>query len=146
MSVCHSGLGRNVIFVAPNKDRGLISSSFVATYGCYHHPWFISDALRNINNNPEIFGPNRRPIVDFSIEDRKALLLKERRAERSKLMNPTYRDQQQEWCKSLSAGGRGGVVMWRFECENILRAECAYTENWRNGSSGTVENGNLSPN
>jgi len=53
-------------------------------------------ALRNINNNPEIFGPNRRPIVDFSIEDRKALLLKERRAERSKLMNPTYRDQQQD--------------------------------------------------
>ncbi len=39
MSVCPSGLGENVIFSAPNYDRGLISSSF-ATYGCCH-PCFI---------------------------------------------------------------------------------------------------------
>jgi len=47
-------------------------------------------ALRNINNNPEIFSPNNRPIVDFSIEDRKALTARARREEMSKLKNPTY--------------------------------------------------------
>ncbi len=35
MYVCSSGLGGNIIFSAPNKDRGLISSSFT-TYGCCH--------------------------------------------------------------------------------------------------------------
>ena len=33
MSVCQPPLGENVIFSAPNLDRGLISLSF-ATYGC----------------------------------------------------------------------------------------------------------------
>ncbi len=35
-SVCQPLLGGNVIFSAPNLDRGLISSSF-ATYGCFHN-------------------------------------------------------------------------------------------------------------
>ncbi len=26
-------------------------------------------ALRQLNNNPKIFGPNRRPIVEFSVEN-----------------------------------------------------------------------------
>ncbi|OWK06829.1 RBM28 [Cervus elaphus hippelaphus] len=30
-------------------------------------------ALRHINNNPEIFGPQKRPIVEFSLEDRRKL-------------------------------------------------------------------------
>lgn len=48
------------------------------------------NALRKLNNNPEIFSANHRPIVSFSIEDKKVLNIKERRKERSMLNNPTY--------------------------------------------------------
>ncbi|XP_051817165.1 RNA-binding protein 28 isoform X1 [Antechinus flavipes] len=40
-------------------------------------------ALRQINNNPEIFGPQKRPIVEFSLEDRRKLKVKDRRAQRN---------------------------------------------------------------
>ncbi|XP_055464081.1 RNA-binding protein 28 isoform X1 [Psammomys obesus] len=40
-------------------------------------------ALRHINNNPEIFGPQKRPIVEFSLEDRRKLRVKELRMQRS---------------------------------------------------------------
>uniref|UniRef100_A0A8C2UZ05 RNA binding motif protein 28 n=1 Tax=Chinchilla lanigera TaxID=34839 RepID=A0A8C2UZ05_CHILA len=40
-------------------------------------------ALRHINNNPEIFGPLKRPIVEFSLEDRRKLKMKEMRIQRS---------------------------------------------------------------
>ncbi|XP_042637710.1 RNA-binding protein 28 [Orycteropus afer afer] len=40
-------------------------------------------ALRHINNNPDIFGPQKRPIVEFSLEDRRKLKTKELRIQRS---------------------------------------------------------------
>ncbi|KAI5274072.1 Rna-Binding Protein 28 [Manis pentadactyla] len=40
-------------------------------------------ALRHINNSPEIFGPQKRPIVEFSLEDRRKLKIKELRIQRS---------------------------------------------------------------
>lgn len=40
-------------------------------------------ALRHINNNPEIYGPQKRPIVEFSLEDRRKLKIKELRIQRS---------------------------------------------------------------
>lgn len=40
-------------------------------------------ALRKVNNNPDLFGPNKRPIVEFSLEDLNKLEIKRRRAERS---------------------------------------------------------------
>ncbi|KAL6045912.1 hypothetical protein STEG23_018410, partial [Scotinomys teguina] len=40
-------------------------------------------ALRHINNNPEIFGSEKRPIVEFSLEDRRKLKVKELRIQRS---------------------------------------------------------------
>ncbi|XP_020857947.1 RNA-binding protein 28 isoform X2 [Phascolarctos cinereus] len=40
-------------------------------------------ALRHINNNPEVFGPQKRPIVEFSLEDRRKLKMKELRAQRN---------------------------------------------------------------
>ncbi|KAM9698400.1 RNA-binding protein 28 isoform 1-T1 [Dama dama] len=40
-------------------------------------------ALRHINNNPEIFGPQKRPIVEFSLEDQRKLKVKELRIQRS---------------------------------------------------------------
>ncbi|XP_072712630.1 RNA-binding protein 28 [Ciconia boyciana] len=42
-------------------------------------------ALRSFNNNPHLFGAQKRPIVEFSLEDRRKLKLKEQRAQRSLL-------------------------------------------------------------
>ena len=42
-------------------------------------------ALRALNNNPEIFGDARRPIVEFSVENKVALELQEKRRERRNL-------------------------------------------------------------
>ena len=44
--------------------------------------------LRNVNNNPTIFTSERRPIVEFSIENRKALLARQKRMEKSREKNP----------------------------------------------------------
>ncbi|EDO39223.1 predicted protein, partial [Nematostella vectensis] len=41
-------------------------------------------ALRATNNNPELFGPDRRPIVEFSIENSVALKAKQQRQQRNK--------------------------------------------------------------
>lgn len=46
--------------------------------------------LRKVNNNPDILSANHRPIVSFSIEDKKVLNIKHKREERSKQNNPTY--------------------------------------------------------
>ncbi|XP_050682779.1 RNA-binding protein 28 [Leptidea sinapis] len=44
--------------------------------------------LRKLNNNPEIFDKNNRPIVSFSIEDRAALNARKKRLEKSIAKNP----------------------------------------------------------
>lgn len=44
-------------------------------------------ALRAVNNNPEIFSKNKRPIVAFSIENRAKLRARERRLENSRVRN-----------------------------------------------------------
>ncbi|XP_055529890.1 RNA-binding protein 28 [Wyeomyia smithii] len=57
------------------------------------------DVLRKLNNNPLVFGKNNRPIVAFSIEDRKIQNIKEQRLLKSRLNNPTY----QEKLKKINA-------------------------------------------
>ncbi|XP_065369456.1 RNA-binding protein 28 [Calliphora vicina] len=49
-------------------------------------------ALRKLNNNPKMFGTQHRPIVAFSIEDRAVHKVKEKREEKSKINNPTFKD------------------------------------------------------
>ncbi|XP_055920927.1 RNA-binding protein 28 [Eupeodes corollae] len=49
-------------------------------------------ALRKLNNNPTVFGDTHRPIVAFSIEDRAVHKIKEKRTEKSKINNPTYKE------------------------------------------------------
>ncbi|XP_018561291.1 RNA-binding protein 28-like [Anoplophora glabripennis] len=44
-------------------------------------------ALRNLNNNPKIFSPTKRPIVTFSIENKKMINAREKRLEKSKANN-----------------------------------------------------------
>ncbi|XP_077452686.1 RNA-binding protein 28 [Stigmatopora argus] len=43
--------------------------------------------LRHLNNNPEIFGANKRPIVEFSLEDSRKLKIKEMRKQKSRQAN-----------------------------------------------------------
>ena len=49
-------------------------------------------ALRAINNNPSIFTVNQRPIVSFSIEDKRILNIKQARQAASKSKNPLSND------------------------------------------------------
>ncbi|TKS73365.1 RNA-binding protein 28 [Collichthys lucidus] len=52
-------------------------------------------ALRYLNNNPNIFGSHKRPIVEFSLEDSKKLKIKQMRQEKNK-----------EFIKNQSSKGR----------------------------------------
>lgn len=47
-------------------------------------------ALRNVNNNPNIFTSSRRPIVSFSIENRIMVNAKRKRLEKSRENNPLW--------------------------------------------------------
>merc|ERR1719233_1013089 len=58
-------------------------------------------ALRNVNNNPNTFTAERRPIVEFSIENRKALLARQKRMEKSREKNPNYSKKQKSENKKL---------------------------------------------
>ena len=50
--------------------------------------FFLS--YRALNNNPEVFTINQRPIIEFSIENRKALNARQKRLEKSREKNPTF--------------------------------------------------------
>ncbi|XP_053479479.1 RNA-binding protein 28 [Ictalurus furcatus] len=47
-------------------------------------------ALRHLNNNPKIFKANKRPIVEFSLEDKRKLQLKAWREQKSKMTSAAY--------------------------------------------------------
>ena len=47
-------------------------------------------SLRALNNNPEVFTNDQRPIIEFSIENRKALNARQKRLEKSREKNPNF--------------------------------------------------------
>ncbi|XP_076179662.1 RNA-binding protein 28 [Ptiloglossa arizonensis] len=47
-------------------------------------------ALRSVNNNPNVFTPKKRPVVSFSIENRVMVKAKQRRVEKSRENNPLW--------------------------------------------------------
>ncbi|XP_070610723.1 LOW QUALITY PROTEIN: RNA-binding protein 28 [Erythrolamprus reginae] len=49
----------------------------------FQRPQHALTALRQVNNNPQLFGDQKRPIVEFSLEDGRKLRLKQQRTERS---------------------------------------------------------------
>ncbi|XP_076059440.1 RNA-binding protein 28-like [Oratosquilla oratoria] len=49
-------------------------------------------ALRTINNNPNVFSNEKRPIVEFSLENRAAIKAREMRLQKSKEKNPNFRN------------------------------------------------------
>uniref|UniRef100_A0AAQ5YLJ4 RNA-binding protein 28 n=1 Tax=Amphiprion ocellaris TaxID=80972 RepID=A0AAQ5YLJ4_AMPOC len=50
-------------------------------------------ALRYLNNNPDIFGSHKRPIVEFSLEDSRKLKIKEIRHQKNKVCVPERQKQ-----------------------------------------------------
>ncbi|XP_059916068.1 RNA-binding protein 28 isoform X2 [Gadus macrocephalus] len=50
----------------------------------FQHPDHALSTIRHLNNNPDIFGPTKRPIVEFSLEDGRKLKLKEARQLKNK--------------------------------------------------------------
>ena len=72
--------------------------------------------LRKMNNNPTIFGKINRPIVEFSIENRKALNARSKRLEKSKEKNPNYTKIGRTADKE---GGGGGGFKRKAEKDKI---------------------------
>ncbi|XP_037023644.2 RNA-binding protein 28 [Artibeus jamaicensis] len=64
----------------PGKTKGQSLGYAFAEFQEHEH---ALAALRHVNNNPTIFGPQKRPIVEFSLEDRRKLKIKELRIQRS---------------------------------------------------------------
>jgi len=50
------------------------------------------EALRSMNNNPGVFTKDKRPIIEFSIENKKAVNLRIKRMEKSREKNPNFKD------------------------------------------------------
>ncbi|XP_018611631.2 RNA-binding protein 28 [Scleropages formosus] len=53
-------------------------------------------ALRYLNNNPSVFGPNKRPIVEFSLEDSTKLKIKEMRRQKNKHHSKQAQQEKQQ--------------------------------------------------
>lgn len=64
-------------------------------------------ALRHLNNNPDIFGPQKRPIVEFSLEDGRKLKIKAIRLENSKKGLKHDRSQKAEQPQQLKGKTKG---------------------------------------
>ncbi|XP_040857949.1 RNA-binding protein 28 isoform X2 [Ochotona curzoniae] len=65
---------------APGAAKGQSLGYAFAEFQEHEH---ALKALRHINNNPDVFGSQKRPIVEFSLEDRRKLRVKELRMQRS---------------------------------------------------------------
>ncbi|CAL8319432.1 unnamed protein product [Gadus morhua 'NCC'] len=63
------------------KAMGLSLGYGFVEFQCPDH---ALSTLRHLNNNPDIFGPTKRPIVEFSLEDGRKLKLKEARQLKNK--------------------------------------------------------------
>ncbi|XP_017260996.1 RNA-binding protein 28 isoform X2 [Kryptolebias marmoratus] len=63
--------------------------------------------LRYLNNNPDIFGPQKRPIVEFSLEDSRKLKVKELRQQKQKdfIRNQSFKGKAKQ--SQISAGCKG---------------------------------------
>ncbi|KAM9377195.1 RNA-binding protein 28 [Pholidichthys leucotaenia] len=65
--------------------------------------------LRYLNNNPNIFGSQKRPIVEFSLEDSRKLKIKEMRQQKSKMFSHGQPSKRGAEPRSQKPGGRKGT-------------------------------------
>lgn len=73
-----------------NVDAKGVGKSKEYGFVCFTNHEDALTALRNINNNPSIFSPNRRPIISFSIENRIMVNAKQKRIQKSREQNPLW--------------------------------------------------------
>ncbi|XP_071943296.1 RNA-binding protein 28-like isoform X2 [Antedon mediterranea] len=69
--------------LARKNSSGVCKSLGYGFVGVNNHENALK-LLNHLNNNQEVFGPKKRPIVGFSLENRTALELKEKRRQKSK--------------------------------------------------------------
>lgn len=60
--------------------------------------------LRKMNNNPTVFGKENRPIIEFSVENKKAVNAREKRLEMSKAKNPLFKGGKKEAAAETKQG------------------------------------------
>ncbi|XP_004677061.1 PREDICTED: RNA-binding protein 28 [Condylura cristata] len=94
-------------------------------------------ALRHINNNPEIFGAQKRPIVEFSLEDRRKLRIKELRTQRSlQKMNPQSSAGEPQQAQREPGKEKPGKEKQRKAGQNHAQKASGAPE--QNGKAGSV--------
>merc|ERR1719273_1242102 len=71
------------------KDLKTGKSKGFAFVAFTEHDMALS-TMRALNNNPEVFSNDQRPIIEFSIENRKALNARQKRLEKSREKNPNF--------------------------------------------------------
>lgn len=95
-AICSSAVGRGAVITearvmrdlrAPLGPHGTHPSKGYGFVMFMRHEDALA-CLRKLNNNPDIFDKNNRPIVSFSIEDRTALNARKKRLEKSIANNP----------------------------------------------------------
>uniref|UniRef100_A0A8C2I223 RNA-binding protein 28 n=1 Tax=Cyprinus carpio TaxID=7962 RepID=A0A8C2I223_CYPCA len=81
-------------------------------------------ALRHLNNNPDIFGPQKRPIVEFSLEDGRKLKLKAIRLENSKKQLKKGSSQKGEQLPQLQQhSGKKTGPLNKANAANVVKQE-----------------------
>lgn len=81
------------------RDRKNVGTDGVAVSKQYGFVSFTKHenaltALRNLNNNPNVFSSNKRPIVVFSIENKTAIQAKQKRLQKSKVQNQEKKEKE----------------------------------------------------
>ncbi|XP_064417189.1 RNA-binding protein 28 [Latimeria chalumnae] len=89
-----------------NRTAGGVGRSLGYAFAEFEEHKHALQALRHLNNNPKIFGPSKRPIVEFSLEDQRKLKIKEMRAQRNLLLKAQRRTA--EGVKKDSADAKKG--------------------------------------
>ncbi|XP_016322125.1 RNA-binding protein 28-like [Sinocyclocheilus anshuiensis] len=79
-------------------------------------------ALRHLNNNPDIVGPQKRPIVEFSLEDGRKLKLKAIRLENSKKQLKKGSSQKGEQLPQQHSGKKKGPLR-KGNAANVVKQE-----------------------
>jgi nucleolar protein 4 len=74
--------------------------------------------LRSINNNPGVFGKNRKPIVEFALEDHRMLRIRELKSKRA---NEVPRPAQRE--KSCKVGRGKRQRLKKKEAAEVVQEE-----------------------
>lgn len=89
------------------KGSGKLGTSKGFGFVAFSKHEYALTALKNLNNNPEIFTKDRRPIVEFSIENMVALNKKKTRLVNSQRKNQTIKDKQTRASKNIDTSEHG---------------------------------------